>query len=162
MTDDRAKVSMPPAPSQPDPRLRRLDRLVGTWRLQHRALDTGEEWLGQDQFEWLPGGFFLALHHEEFGKNIHGQMLIGYEQRWGAEKPGDDLTGHWFESSSGMHFVYYWEVTDDELSWWFEEQGSDTAFHGTFSADGNTISGAWRWPGGGYELTMTRLTDTEA
>jgi hypothetical protein len=162
MTDDSPDFQMPEAPAEPDPRLRALDKLVGTWRLEHRALDTGEAWFGQDRFAWLDGGFFLSGHHEEFGKNIKGQMLVGYEHRWGEDKPSDALIGHWFESSSGFHFVYIWEVTEDSLTWWFEEQGSEAAFRGTFSPGGNTITGAWRWPGGGYELTMTRVAEDAA
>jgi hypothetical protein len=30
-------------------------------------------------------------------------------------------------------------------------------FSGTFNDDLNTITGAWRWHGGGYELTMTKI-----
>jgi hypothetical protein len=157
MTNDRSDDHMPPSPSKPDSRLRALDKLLGTWSLKHRAFDTGEEWQGQDRFEWMEGGFFLALYHEEFGRNIRGVMLIGYEQKWGEDMPSNELIGHWFESSTGNHFVYIWEVSDDTLTFWLEEKGSDLAFHGTFSDDGNTITGAWKWPGGGYELTMTRL-----
>ena len=157
MANDSSEDHPTPAPPRPDPRLRALDRLLGTWDLRHRAFDTGEEWRGQDRYEWMEGGFFLAYRHEEFDRNINGIMLIGYEQRWGADQPSSDLIGHWFESTSGSHFVYVWEVGVDTLTFWLERKGSDSAFHGRFSADGNTITGAWKWPGGGYELTMTRL-----
>src|SRR5262249_17429920 len=29
-------------------------------------------------------------------------------------------------------------------------------YTGTFSADGDTLTGAWVWPGGGYQTTSTR------
>ncbi len=143
-----------------DPRLQRLDKFVGTWRLHHRALDTGEEWGGQDTYDWLAGGFYLASHHEEFGRDITGIMLIGYERAWGSATPSPDLIGHWFEGSTGNHFRYVWEVGDDAYTFWFGEQGGEASFHGTFSADRRTITGAWWWPGGGYELTMTRIAPT--
>jgi hypothetical protein len=157
MTTDSGSGGTPPSPPRPDPRLRRLEKLLGTWSLTHRALDTGEEWGGQDTFEWMDGGFFLAFHHEEYGRSIKGVMLIGYERKWGADAPSDELIGHWFESTTGNHFEYVWEVGDDTLTFWFGQRGSDRAFRGTFRDDGNTITGAWRWPGGGYELTMTRV-----
>ncbi len=157
MTNDRSDDHLPPSPSKPDSRLRALDKLLGTWSLKDRAFDTGEEWRGQDTFEWMDGGFFLAFHHEEFGQNIKGIMLIGYERKWGEDKPSNELIGHWFESTTGNHFEYVWEVGDDTLTCWLGQKGSDSAFQGTFSNDGNTITGAWKWPGGGYEQTMTRL-----
>jgi hypothetical protein len=105
----------------------------------------------------LEGDFFLAMHHEESGKSIKGMMLIGYEKRWGEDKPTKDLIGHWFETSTGNHFIYIWEVTDNAMTFWLESRDSGMAFSGVFSDDLNTITGAWRWPGGGYALTMTKI-----
>jgi hypothetical protein len=141
----------------PDLRLKTLNKFVGSWKLEHKDLNTGEEWEGHDTFEWLEGGFFLAFHHEEFGKNIKGTMLIGYEKRWGEDEPSKDLIGHWFETSTGNHFIYIWEITDDNITFWLESRDSRSAFKGKFSDDLNTITGAWRWPGGGYELTMSKI-----
>jgi len=86
---------MKPGLSKPDPRLRGLNKLIGTWSLKHRDLETGEEWLGKDQFEWMDGGFFMAFHHEDFGHNIKGTMIIGYERGWGETEPSKELIGHW-------------------------------------------------------------------
>src|SRR5262245_34552235 len=98
-------ISIPYAP------LRRLAKLVGKWELEHRDLDTNEVWGGRDTFEWLPGGYFLAFHHEE-EKGVKGVMILGYEKGWEETEPGDELIGHWFESSSGFHLRYIWEVDD--------------------------------------------------
>lgn len=147
-----------PIPAALDSRLRLLDKFVGTWHLHHRAFDRGEEWEGQDTYEWMDGGHFLAYHHEEFGRDIKGTMIVGFEQRWREETPSADLIGHWFESTTGNHFVYIWEPGEDSFTFWLEVKGSDAAFRGTFSDDRNTVTGAWCWPGGGYELTMTRST----
>lgn len=148
--------SKPPSTPKPDIRLRVLDRLVGTWTLHHRDVDTGEEWGGQDTFEWMSGGFFLAFRHEEFGRNIKGVMLIGYERKYGAANSSPNLMGHCFESSSGNHFEYTWEVDDDSVTFWLGNRNSSSAFKGSWSDDHNKITGRWRWAGGGYELTMTR------
>jgi hypothetical protein len=147
---------MKPDVSQPDPRLQRLDNLIGTWSLKHRDLETGEEWQGFDKFEWMDGGFFMAFHHEEFGRNIKGTMIIGYERGWGETEPSKELIGHWFESSSGNHFLYTWEIDDKNVVFWLGDRDSDLAFKGSFSEDLTTVTGIWKWPGGGYHLTMTK------
>jgi hypothetical protein len=47
-------------PLQPNPALKRLEVLVGTWDLRGRTLDTAEDNItGWVDFEWLQGGFFL-------------------------------------------------------------------------------------------------------
>jgi hypothetical protein len=152
MTDETNNKSQE---AHPDPRLRSLDKLVGTWKLKHRDLETGEKWSGRDTFEWMDGGFFLAFHHEEFGR-LKGLMIIGYETRWEADKPSEDILGHWFESSPGNHFIYIWEVNDKAVTSWLEHKDSGMAFRGTFSDDYETLSGVWKWSGGGYELVMTK------
>jgi hypothetical protein len=141
----------------PDPRLRSFDKLVGTWDLKHRDLNTGREWLGRDTFEWMDGGFFLAYHHEEFENNVKGLMIIGYEKKWGEEKPSEEVIGHWFESSTGSHYTYIWEADDKSVTFWLESKDSGMAFKGMFSDDHKTVSGTWKWPGGGYDLVMTKV-----
>ena len=143
----------------PDPRLKSLDKLVGTWNLKDRDLKTGEEWSGQDTFEWMDRGFFPAFRHEEFGKNIKGLMIVGYEKKWGEERRSEDIIGHWFESSTGSHYTSIWEVDDKVVTFWLEHKDSGMAFKGAFSDGHMTASGTWKWPGGGYELIMTKVED---
>lgn len=51
-----------------------------------------------------------------------------------------------------------YEVEGGTLTIWDGEEGSPVSFGGTFSADGDSCSGAWVCPGGGgYESTMTRV-----
>jgi hypothetical protein len=143
----------------PDPRLRALDLLVGEWDLHHRDLNTGETWLGHDRFAWMDGGFFLTVEHEEFGKNIKGTMIIGFEKRWGEETPSEQIIGHWFESTTGFHFVYFWEVNDRTVRFSFEKPDTPVRFLGHFNEDHSRIEGEWHLPdGGGYALTMTRVS----
>jgi hypothetical protein len=45
---------------QPDPALRRLDRLVGSWTMEGNLVGSDDHNIrGQTTFRWLPGGFFL-------------------------------------------------------------------------------------------------------
>ena len=49
----------------PDPALKRLDKLGGSWTMKGRTLDSDEDNIaGRTTFEWLPGGFFLQQRFE--------------------------------------------------------------------------------------------------
>jgi len=140
--------------------LRPFVRLIGDWKLTHRDLNTKEEWSGHDTFEWLPGGRFLAFHHHEDNNDstngIDGVMIIGNEMGWEETEPDKEIVGHWFESSSGHHYKYIWEMNDNDVQFWLISRQSGMSFKGVVSEDNNTVTGAWTWPGGGYDLTMLR------
>ncbi|HBD24583.1 MAG: hypothetical protein A2566_03450 [Candidatus Zambryskibacteria bacterium RIFOXYD1_FULL_40_13] len=140
----------------PNQELAQLNKLVGIWNLEHCDLETKAKWSGKDVFEWLPGGHFLAYHHEE-EKGIRGMMIIGHEMGWEETEPGSEIVGHWFESSSGYHYKYIWEVDDRTIQFWLNSKDSGMAFRGQFSEDGKIINGTWKWPGGGYDLLMRRV-----
>lgn len=131
-------------------------RLIGSWNLKHQDLNTKEEWDGHDTFEWLPGGRFLSFRHHE-DRGIDGIMILGNEMGWEETKPSEEIVGHWFESSSGHHYKYIWEINEDTLQFWLNDKQSGMSFKGEFSNEDNTISGTWQWPGGGYDLVMQRI-----
>ena len=67
---------------QPDPALRRLDRLVGTWTMEGNLVGSDERNIrGQTTFRWLPGGFFLEQRAriDFVGQQIDALELIGYD-----------------------------------------------------------------------------------
>lgn len=70
-------------PPRPDPALRRLDFLVGTWSLTGQfdsSGETGGELRGTATFRRLPGGFFLAHHWSRtFHLDGHRVQDTGYE-----------------------------------------------------------------------------------
>ena len=138
---------------QPYPGLKGLDKLVGTWDV------SGPDIKGQVKFEWMEGGFFL-IQHVDFvhgGRPIKGMEIIGYELPFGAEKPSEDIKSHWFGNGPDT-LEYTYEVDDQTLTIWGGEKGSPAFYKGQWSADGNTNSGAWTYPGGGgYESTLTRI-----
>lgn len=146
MSDEQDEQQLP----DPDPDLRALDRLVGSW-----SVSGGAE--GSVRYEWMEGGFFLIQHVdlEQYGQNVKGIEIIGHERQFGAE-PSEDIKSRFYDSM-GNTLDYVYELAGDTLTIWGGEKGSPAYFKGKFSENGRTLSGAWVYPGGGgYDSTMTR------
>ena len=147
-TDDAQAYQQPP---QPNPDLESLDRLVGTWEMSGDVQ-------GTVTYEWMEGGFFLIQrvdlgHH---GQRIKGIEIIGHERRFGAE-PSEEIKSRAY-TNTGDTLDYVYELEGDTLTIWAGERGSPAYYRGAFSDDGNTLTGAWHYPGGGgYEATSTRV-----
>lgn len=132
----------------PDPALKRMgDRLIGTWKISGGAQ-------GQIAYEWMDGGFFL-IQRIDLNDN-KGMEIIGHELLFGASDPGEDIKSRYY-GARGETYDYVYELDGDTLTIWGGEKGSPARYVGKFSKDGNTLSGAWEWPGGGYESTATRV-----
>ncbi len=131
--------------SAPHPSLRTLDPLVGTWAVSGPGLS------GQVRYEWLEGGHYLVQHvdMEHNGERTRGVEYIGYDEASG------DLHSHYFATGPILEYVY--ELSGDTLTIWYGGKDSPAKFSGRFSPDGRTNVGAWEWPGGGYESTITRI-----
>jgi hypothetical protein len=139
------------APQQtPNPDLRALDRLIGTWSVVGGAK-------GRVTYEWMEGGFFLLQHVEleQDGQQTKGIEIIGHERQFGAE-PSADIKSRYYDNQ-GNTLDYVYELEGETLTIWAGERGSPAYFRGQFSEDGDTMTGAWVYPGGGgYDSTMTR------
>ncbi|CAL1518615.1 hypothetical protein [Chitinophaga sp. MM2321] len=146
---------------RPNPALRSLDVLVGTWNMTGRDFSSHEELRGQFSFEWMEGGFFLVQHiHLVHSKGIE---IIGYDEL------NRVCTSHSFDNM-GSAFTYTYVVTADTIiirglgflpgisTTTFDlSPGAAAVFRGRISKDRNTITGAWKWPGGGFSATSTRV-----
>ena len=134
---------------QPNLMLKTLERLVGTWNVADQKIS------GQVTFEWMGGGGFLIQHVDlvHDGHQIKGIEYIGYHNE------SKSLRSYYFDST-GYILEYEWEISGDTLTIWGGTKGSAAKFTGKFSVDGNSNAGAWEWPGGGYESTMTRANRT--
>jgi hypothetical protein len=65
----------------PNPVLKSLDVMVGTWDLKGRESGTDGEIHGQVTFEWMEGGFYLVqrVDIDYAVQRITGTEYIGYE-----------------------------------------------------------------------------------
>jgi hypothetical protein len=146
--DDTNNAQVNQQPTGPSPDLRNLDRLVGRWEMSGEVRETVT-------YEWMEGGFFLIQHVdlEQYGQRIKGLEIIGHERPFGAD-PSEEIKSRFF-SNTGNTLDYVYELQGDTLTIW--GGGSPAYFRGTFSDDGDTLSSAWHYPGGGgYEATSTR------
>jgi hypothetical protein len=144
----------PPATTDEDARaaaLHTLDRLVGTWALE------GPGTSGTVRYSWFEGDAFLVQEIDLTGDDggTRGVEYIGWDPATRT------LRSHFF-GSSGEILEYTYDLTGDTLTIWFGGPDSPARFVGTFDAAGNRNTGAWQWPGGGYESTMTRIDEEVA
>ena len=149
--------AQPTQMSTPDPALKRLEKLVGTWSIKGRTLDSQDDNIsGQVTIEWLPGGFFLQqLGEMEFmGSKIHSLEIVGYDPSTKA------FFSNVYSNMAGVPAPYEWDVQGNVVTHWTEE----SKYTGTLSEDGNILSGGWRPEEGkegpenvAYDATMTRV-----
>jgi hypothetical protein len=142
---------------KPHPALKRLERLLGTWNLKGRTLDSQDDNIrGQVTIEWLPGGFFLQQRGEMELMGFKGQSLeiVGYD-------PATNIfPSTVYSSMDGIPLPYYWDIQGNVVTHWTE----GAKYTGTFSDDGNMLSGGWRpdkedeaTAGNAYDAVMIRV-----
>lgn len=144
---------------RPDPALRRLDRLVGTWNLKGRPLGSNEDTItGTTTFAWLHGtagtSFFLQqdMEMDYAGTPIKSREIIGYNPKTKA------FSSYVYSNMAPDPWPYEWDVQGDDLTISIKSGPMNAAFRGTFSPDGNTFSGGWR-PNPGADATINAPYD---
>ncbi|WP_216320594.1 hypothetical protein [Deinococcus aestuarii] len=135
----------------PNPDLSTLERLVGTWQVSGEAT-------GQVRYEWMEGGFFLVQHFDLIhgDRPIRGTEVIGHLHPFGGRRSADIHT-RVYSFTDGQTLDYVYDLTGDTLTIWAGQRDSPSFYRGTFSGDGQTVTGGWTWPGGGYRTSMTRM-----
>ncbi|WP_309571868.1 hypothetical protein [Deinococcus sp.] len=138
-------------PSGPQPDLQTLNPLVGTWTVSGDAT-------GQVRYECTPGGFFLVQHFDlvHGGHRVRGTEFIGHLHPYGGE-PSADIHTRVYSFTDGMTLDSVYQLAGDTLTIWSGQRDSPAFYRGTFSEDGQHVTGGWQWPGGGYSSDMTRL-----
>jgi Protein of unknown function (DUF1579) len=143
----------------PHPALRRLDPLIGTWRLAGRTLDSAEDNMtGIVTIEWLPGGFFMVqrgeIHFPAQGMNVQSLEVLAYDPE------SDTFPSMVYSNLDGAPASYQWDVRGTTVTHW--TRGSK--YIGTLSEDGKVLTGGWRpadeqeAQGFAYDATMTRVS----
>lgn len=144
---------------QPDPSLKRLDVLVGTWTIEGRVSGSYGEVSGEATFEWIAGGFYLAqrFHMNFIGQSIEGIEIIGHD-------PSSQCFTATLYSNMGMSPPYKWDVQDDIVI----HSTAGSKYTGRFSEDRNTLTGRWEPEEGkagnssvAYDAIMTRTNYNE-
>jgi hypothetical protein len=137
-------------PPQPDPALRELDFLVGTWSMKGHLIDSDEENIfGQATYEWLPGGFFMRQRVKlDFAGmfRIDSEELIRYDLETGK------FPSAVYSNLSPEPLPYEWDVKDGSVTITVSHGPLDATFNGGLREDG-TFSGGWR-PNPGADETV--------
>lgn len=138
--------------STPSALMAGLERLLGRWEVQGGAT-------GTVTYEWMPGGFFLQQYVDlhQGGAHIEGLEIIGHLfNPFSGQPPSTDVKSRFYDNQ-GNTLDYVYELEGETLTIWAGEKGAPAHYRGIFSNDGNTLSGRWVYPGGGYDSTQTRL-----
>jgi Protein of unknown function (DUF1579) len=149
---DQEQASQLPTP---DPALRRLERLVGTWNMEGHLVGSSENTIkGETTFRWLPGGFFLEqLFRLDFmGLQIDSLELIGYDPET------DTFPSTVFSNLSPAPLPYRWKVDGDSVTISVTYGPMDATFTGAFSEGGQRFGGGWR-PNPGADETVNVAYD---
>jgi Protein of unknown function (DUF1579) len=166
--DDIHPTDQPPTP---DPALRRLDFLVGTWRIEG---ETVPEFAGPhlkssstETFEWLDGGFFLEHRwdavfgepSEDPGRELPGGAVQKGVMFYGFDASSGRYRTHFFDGNGPFHegSTYEGEVVDGSLRFTgparftLVEQPDGTVTNDWELRDDNGAWQPWR------HTTMTRI-----
>jgi hypothetical protein len=108
--------------------------LVGTWTIEatHVALP-GAVVSGESTFEWLEGKRFLIQRSRYDHPEIPDAMAV-------LGVTDDQLSMHYFDSR-GVYRVYALSLSEGTWRFSRDAPGFSQRFTGTFSDDGNTITG---------------------
>ena len=141
------KVQSLQPPLTPSPELQLLNIFVGKWPTEGLSYGSGQSkenpydssvrWLGEESYEWLPGGFFLIRH-------FNGQ--IGDIPISGIETIGYDTASQTYPSQSfdnyGRIHLGHRSIRDGV---WSSCIGTEYRATYTFRNDGNNMATHWEW-----------------
>jgi hypothetical protein len=139
---DNNDNAQPQGIPQPDPALKRLDRLVGTWSMKGHLIGSDEEnIIGRATFQWLDGGFFMQ---QDVEMDFAGMMKIKSRELIGYDPETKAFSSYAYSNLSPAPLPYKWDLQDDTLTISVSYGPLDATFRGKFSKDGNSFSGGWR------------------
>jgi Protein of unknown function (DUF1579) len=157
------KVQPAQLPLIPSPELQLLNVFVGKWPTEGLSYGSGQSkenpydssvrWLGEETYEWLPGGFFLLRH-------FNGQ--IGHIPMSGIEVIGYDAASQTYPSqmfdSYGRIHLAQRSVRDGIWSY----TGTEYCATYTFRNNGNNMATHWEWLDGDDWSVLCDSEETKA
>jgi hypothetical protein len=134
----------------PSAQMKKLFPLIGTWKLSGDSQ-------GTVKYESIAEGFFLmqTIDIQVFGHNVRGIEMIGHLQPF-MQSPSEEVYSRSYDNS-GNTFDFIYELEGDTLTIWGGAKDSSSYFKGKFNEDFTVNTGAWVYPGGGYQSTMTKI-----
>lgn len=123
---------------KPSAEHRQLEAFIGKWKTEgmiHKTpLSPGGKLIGTDIYEWLPGNFFLVHRVDaQVGTQKNESLeIIGYDAE------SKHYTMYAFDNQGNRTPM---QARLEDKIWKFT--GETMRFSGTFSEDGNTITGKW-------------------
>lgn len=131
-------------PSDPRPTtLQQLDPLVGTWQIEatHRLMP-GVDIRGQAVIAWMPGELVLIWRSDYDHPDIPDSIAILTcgEAMDNASAAGEPCTMHYVDQRSVTR-EFRFSAEPGVFRSWNDAPGFSQRFIGTFSPDGNTLSG---------------------
>jgi hypothetical protein len=121
-----------------DAALDRLEALIGRWKTEGQTTDAGggDRIDAIDTYERLPGGALLHLVDAQVGdQKVEGAEIIGHDP------DRNTYATQYFGSEGPTAYDASLAEEDGSLTW--RMQSETTRFAGTFSEDGNLITGHW-------------------
>lgn len=143
--------------------LRQLDKFVGEWTLEATP-PGGPPWSGGGRawYAWHDSGMFLIERSTvELPEAPDGTAIIGCDAANGTYT-------QLYSDERGVCRVYQMSLSGNTWKLWREGAPFAQRFTGTFSDDGNTITGRWEVMEEGkpwrtdFDLTFTRVTSGNA
>jgi hypothetical protein len=132
---------------RPDPAMKRLLALVGTWRLEGHVVGSEDYNIkGTTRFQWLHQdegtgtGFYLQqdMDMDYAGKRILAHELIGYDPETRA------FSSLVYQNLAAEPWRYEWDMQGREWTISIKRGEIDSIFKGRLSPDGNSFTGGWR------------------
>ena len=136
----------------------RLEAFVGKWTIEAGPpggpLWPGEGWV---TFEWMEGAPLLVERsHVDLPEAPDGVAIIGCDGK-------NDTYYQLYTDDRDVQRIYAMSLKDGVWKLWRDGEPFSQRFTGTFSEDGNTITGRWELANDGktwktdFDLTYTRI-----
>jgi hypothetical protein len=160
MTNTKQGIA-PPKPT-PSPALKRLERLVGAWKMSGGPVGSDEDSMsGTFTMQWLHSKSGPGLFLQQDMKMDYDGMMIESREIIGYDPETDKFPSRVYSSMSPEALPYEWDIQGDYITITVDYGVISSTYHGKFSPDGNSFSGGWR-PNPGADKEINAAYDAVA